>query len=114
MKEYEKFIAEYKKVADEILSQTTALEAVRIIEENLPRIHELSTDLEDYLKSIDELPVQIKSNKRWVIHQELDSISKPVSNLNSKFQELFDKKGTEYYWDKEIGAIIKLFCHYTS
>tara|TARA_B110000093_G_C12888899_1_gene375209 strand:- start:210 stop:989 length:780 start_codon:yes stop_codon:yes gene_type:complete len=112
MEEYERFIVEYKKVADEILDKQTPLEVVKVIEENLPEIHELSKNLEEYLTSIDELSVNIKSNKKWKIHQEIDSISRPISELNPKFKNLFETKGTKYYWDSEIASIIKLFCLY--
>ena len=112
MTEYEKFISEYKKVADEILNKETPLEVVKVIEENLTRIHDLSQKLEPYLRSINELPVNVKSNKRWKIKQELDKITIPILELKEKFYRLFDTKGNKYYRDKEIDAIIDLFCLY--
>ena len=110
MKEYIKFITEYKKVADEILKQTTPLAMVKIVEENLPNIHQLSLDLEPFLESIDNLPIDKRSKKRFELYQELESIEHPVSLAIGAFYnnrlELTD------YWDKEIHSNIGLFCHY--
>lgn len=49
MKDYKEFLSLYKKVADKILEQKIPLDAVNIIETELPVIHNLSIKTETYI-----------------------------------------------------------------